>query len=212
MPKPRQHVSVPCTTCTTVVELTPQQLPYWRKTGRAFCSHACGVESRRRAGTYSGPSEAGRAALAARMTAANPMSDPAVRAKMSASLRARGHRPPVRGGNGRGMTEPQRLLAEALGSGWEAEYVIPTRAGRRGGLPTHYKVDIAHPTMLIAVEVDGQSHYSRRAEDDRKTEFLAGLGWTVLRFSNRDVMADTADCARTVWSTTSRLKARTPTG
>ena len=105
-------------------------------------------------------------------------------------------------------------LVEALGLGWETEFVVPTRAGRQlGGLPTHYKLDIAYPELMVAVEVDGHSHNTteRKAQDERKTEFLAGLGWTVLRFSNQEVMADTAACARTVLSTTSKLNERTHT-
>ncbi|MGH8572339.1 MAG: DUF559 domain-containing protein, partial [Gammaproteobacteria bacterium] len=35
--------------------------------------------------------------------------------------------------------------------------------------------------------------------------WLRGEGWTVLRFSNQEVMADTAACAQTAVSTTSRL-------
>jgi hypothetical protein len=146
------------------------------------------------------------------MTANNPMHNPATRAKVSATLREMGHKPPVRGGNGTGPTEPQRLLAEALG--WEMEVVVRPGQGRvRGGLPTHYKLDIAHPTLKIAVEIDGGSHgtLERREQDRRKEAWLRGEGWTVLRFSNQEVMADLEACARTVTSTTLRLRIPTPT-
>lgn len=211
MARPRQRVTVACTTRETPFEPTTQQLPYWRKTGRAFCSRECGRAAWREAARLRGPSEANRAALSRAMRANNPMRNPVSRAKMSATLRRIGHQPKVRGGNGRGPTEPQRLLAEALG--WPIELVVPTGAKGRNGPPSHYKLDIAHPTMKIAVEIDGGSHCSlvRREQDQRKETWLRGEGWTVLRFSNREVMGDTAACARTVTSTTWRLAIPTPT-
>lgn len=125
-----------------------------------------------------------------------------VRNRMSETLRSMGHRPSVRGGNGYGLTEPQRLLSEELN--WPTEVVVPTGRPRTPGVPTHYKLDIADPDRKIAVEVDGGSHYplARQESDRRKDAFLRGAGWTVLRFSNQEVMADTAACAQTVQSTT----------
>ena len=76
-----------------------------------------------------------------------------------------------------------------------------------------HRFDWAWPHVKVAVEVDGGSHCSleRKDQDRRKGEWLTGEGWTVLRFSNQEVMAGTAACARTVMSTTSKLRARTPT-
>lgn len=101
----------------------------------------------------------------------------------------------MRGGNGTGPTEPQRRLAEALG--WPTEVVIPTGQRRKGGLPSHYKVDVGNRDLKVAVEVDGGSHASlaRREQDRRKTEWLTEQGWTVLRFTNREVLADVEACA-----------------
>lgn len=146
-----------------------------------------------------------------RMTERNPMHRPETRAKVQAALKAMGHRPVVRGGNGQGPSEPQRLLAALLG--WPMEVVVRTGAKRGDGWPFHYKLDIANPAAMVAVEVDGGSHQSidRQSQDRRKEAFLVGRGWTVLRFSNRAVMADTAGCARTVLSTTSKLLGPTPT-
>lgn len=110
----------------------------------------------------------------------NPTKDPATRAKLSRRLREIGHRPPVRGGNGRGPTEPQRLLHAALGPG----------PRRQPGFPTNYKLDLAHPGLRIGIEVDGASHNTMagRQRDAKKADKLASLGWTVLRFSNRDIL------------------------
>lgn len=125
-----------------------------------------------------------------RVRALNPTKDPAVREKISARLREMGHQPKLRGGNGRPMPIPQRILSRALGPEWQAEYVLPTR--RPGcGLPNHYKIDLALPHQKIAIEVDGPSHYAaaRQEQDRRKTEFLCSCGWTVLRFWNKDILS-----------------------
>lgn len=79
------------------------------------------------------------------------------------------------------MTEPQRALLIALGSGWRAE----------PGYPTHYKLDLALPGAMLGVECDGYSHGSRRDLDHKKDAKLAALGWTVLRFSNREILDST---------------------
>lgn len=132
-------------------------------------------------------------AASKRMVRENPMRDKVTRAKVSHSLREMGHAPPMRGGNGRPMPTPQRLLLEALGSGWVAEHVVVTRAKRvLGGLPTHYKIDIASPDRMIAIEVDGPSHssLSRKVQDQRKTTFLESYGWTVFRVPNQRILND----------------------
>lgn len=194
MGKCKPPIVAPCSICGTVFTLPQPKWAYWRKTGRAICSTACRKMSANR--TRPGPmSEAGRASLAARMTTNNPMNEPETRAKVSARLREIGHKPPVRGGNGRGLTRPQLLLSEALG--WSTELVIPTGQRRKGGLPSHYKVDVGNRDLKVAVEVDGSSHASlaRQEQDRRKTQWLAGQGWTVLRFTNREVLADVEACA-----------------
>jgi hypothetical protein len=142
------------------------------------------------------------------MKARNPMRLQENREKMKATLAEIGHKPRSQGGNGKPMPEPQRRLAEFLG--WPTEQVVVPKDGT---MPWHYKLDIAHPTMKVCVEVDGGSHCSlaRRESDRRRDERLSRLGWLTFRFSNRDAMERTAECARTVLSTTSRWQARTPT-
>jgi hypothetical protein len=117
--------------------------------------------------------------------------------------------PPVRGGNGRGPSVPQAMLADALG--WRMEFVVLTNEPRGSGYPSHYKIDIANPFAKIAIEVDGNSHSSlaRRAQDEKKDSFLVSRGWLVLRFSNREVMENLSACVRRAMSTT--LKSLTTT-
>ncbi len=175
--------------------LTPERLEKTRESLRAFWAND------------TPQTQEMRRALVAR----NAMQDPEVRAKVSASLKRIGHRPPLRGGNGTGLTEPQRLLLEMLGSEFQAEYSIPTGAGRKkGGLPTHYCVDLAHPELKIVIEVDGASHRlnSRRLEDQRRDECLTALGWTVLRFSNQAILDSVTTVAAAIQSTCTTLRSR----
>lgn len=96
------------------------------------------------------------------------------------------------------------MLLTALGSEWEPEYVIPCGEGRRkGGLPTHYKVDLANLRLMIAVEVDGFSHttLARQASDRRKDSWLRSRGWLVLRFSNQEILNSTSSVIEQITST-----------
>ena len=125
-----------------------------------------------------------------RITNLKPMLDPVSRAKVSETLKRRGYQSQLRGGNGRGMSAAQMLLLSSLGTGWESELVVAT--GTKGnGMPSHWKIDIAHQTHMIAVEVDGSSHRSRKVKerDLRKDLFLASCGWKVLRFTNQEVIS-----------------------
>ena len=116
----------------------------------------------------------------------NPMYNSDIREKMSQKLKKMGHGPKVRGGNGRGLTTAQGALLNWLGDSWKAEYVVCTKMGRYNGYPTHYKIDIANPDKMIAIEVDGFSHSARarQLQDAKKDRFLRDSGWRVLRLKN----------------------------
>lgn len=51
-------------------------------------------------------------------------------------------------------------------------------------------VDFACPAYKLIIEIDGPSHsFNRQIEDDRgRDEKLGRLGWTVLRYTNEDVL------------------------
>ena len=90
------------------------------------------------------------------------------------------------------MTVPQSMLCTALGDGWVAEYAVNVWQGKRkAGIPSHYKIDIANPAMMLAIEVDGGSHcpLARQQQDRRKDAFLVGQGWSVFRVSNTQAMS-----------------------
>lgn len=133
----------------------------------------------------------------------NPFRDPTVREKGDRALRDRGY-PMLNGGNGTGPTVPQKMLADRLG--WQMEFVVPTKMPRNSGYPNHYKLDIAEPILMIAVEVDGQSHLSkaRIAQDLKKDEFLEHCGWKVIRVRNEDVLSDCEAVALRILSSTSK--------
>jgi Protein of unknown function (DUF559) len=128
-----------------------------------------------------------RPEVSERMKRNNPMSDPAVREKANQAKRGRTFL--SRGGNGQ-PTVPQLRLAAKLGL--PVEYPIPTKPvkGQFPSLPNCYKVDIADPAIKLAIEVDGRTHRLKKWKflDRRKESVLRALGWSVLRFSNRQVM------------------------
>jgi len=125
----------------------------------------------------------------------NCMQSAEVRRKVSAALKARNHKPYVRGGNGQ-LTKPQKMLLERLGRGWVAEYVVAVPGYKSKHLPKNLKIDIAHPQRMIAIELDGSSHRTpeRRMQDSRKTLFLAENGWYVLRITNKRALELCSTC------------------
>lgn len=189
-------------------DMTKSQRQSYRKSNGAkvYCSIECSEkviqEARCRKGKMS--LEA-RKRISQRMKKDNPMSKEENRIKMSKRLKEIGHCPKVRYGNGCGLTVPQQELLTALKKLEPcAEYSVPTGFGKGNGIyPSCYKIDIAIPSAMLAIEVDGSSHGSltRQAEDQKKTEFLNGLGWKVLRFKNKQVMEHLEDCVQTVTST-----------
>ncbi len=152
-----------------------------------YCSRRCATKARWESESLGAKMRAAmeprsprqRAAASARMRRLND--DPAVREKVAAAHRGRTF-VGQRGGNGQ-LTPQQRKLAESLG--WTTEYSIPTgNSSWRSAT-----VDIACPSLKIAVECDGASHHSRKQKnrDVRKEAMLSALGWTVLRFWNAEI-------------------------
>lgn len=93
------------------------------------------------------------------------------------------------------------------------EVSVSTKGAIAESLPTHYDVDLAVMDVKLAIEIDGSSHLSRlwKYLDRRKTEVLAQLGWSVLRFKNREVLADLSGVLEKITSTISQLRSLTPT-
>lgn len=132
--------------------------------------------------------------------------------KISATLRNIGHKPKIRGGNGTGPTEPEKLLLKMFpGTKWNYPVKTGMRAG--SGFPTCYKVDVAFLDIRLAIEADGSSHvpFVRKQKDLKKTQFLMGLGWTVLRFKNRMILEQTEMVRKQIEFTICMLKGIHPT-
>lgn len=203
-------IMVSCAECEADFELNHTQ--NWKlTTGKAtafWCSRSCKARFFNKhsdAVKEARSSDAARESARQRLAKFNWLQTPEAVEKNRSIRIARGtHKgkaPKVIGGNGRGLTEPQKALAGALG--WETEVVVLT--GTKGnGVPSHYKVDIASKEAKIAIEVDGRSHRSRivAERDLKKSRFLESRGWRVLRFSNEEVMANLARCVEMVTSMT----------
>jgi len=144
-----------------------------------------------------------------RMLANNPMDNPKIRAKMVQALKAIGHKPSVLGGNGRGYTVAQQTLYKELGRGWWRELIVTVGEGRKvENYPTHYKLDLANTYYKLAVECDGGGHGGAiaRAEDEKKARFLKSIGWTVLRYRNKEILNNLDSVMAEIMSTISKLK------
>lgn len=110
-------------------------------------------------------------------------------AKISQRLKAAGHCPKVRGGNGTGPTKAEWQLMRMFPEGiWN--YPVKTGKWNGSGIPPVYKLDLGFPNIKLGIEVDGLSHCAleRKAKDVKKTNCLKELGWTVLRYTNKQVL------------------------
>lgn len=180
-----------CHICGKQIEVpTKYQRAKFRKDGRVFCSLMCSGKYRSALSSLV-MAKTNKKYASERMKKKNPMRDPAARERMISTLKRIGHRPVQRGGNGQ-LTRHQKALASALG--WPTEYAIPTCGA--SGAPHSYKVDIACPEAMLAIEVDGHSHTlsSRQIEDQKKEAILSALGWKVLRLWNQEIDEDLSAC------------------
>ena len=118
----------------------------------------------------------------------NPFFWPETRAKIHKTLTEQNYSH-LRGGNGTGLTEPQALLQRRLK--WPAEYAVGVKPWKPG-YPRNYKVDLAEPELKLAIEIDGNSHYTKTVKeaDRRKEAYLVSIGWQVLRFRNEEILAN----------------------
>lgn len=134
----------------------------------------------------------------------NPFRNKAVREKSIAANRANGFvgLTIYKGGNGRGPTAPQALLAGILG--WPMEVAVPTGQAKGSVYPRAYKLDIASVDLKIGVEIDGAGHNSPKAQalDAKKDGFLQSLGWRIVRLKNEEVMSSPRQCVEKVFQST----------
>ncbi|WP_083942825.1 endonuclease domain-containing protein [Sphingomonas soli] len=62
----------------------------------------------------------------------------------------------------------------------------------------NYIVDFTSRAAMLAIEVDGDTHATQQAYDDRRTAFLESQGFRVLRFTNSDVMTNLDGVLQTI--------------
>ncbi|HEX3812651.1 MAG TPA: DUF559 domain-containing protein [Mycobacteriales bacterium] len=58
---------------------------------------------------------------------------------------------------------------------------------RDGGGLFVARVDLAYPSLRIAIEYDGEQHRERWAQDIVRQNRIIGLGWTLMRYTSADV-------------------------
>jgi hypothetical protein len=80
-------------------------------------------------------------------------------------------------------TIPQKLLLDHL-PGAVIEFALPKNKRLR--------IDIAIPSLKLAIEVDGLSHVKQKQKesDAKKEQILKERGWTLLRFWNAEILGD----------------------
>jgi very-short-patch-repair endonuclease len=61
-----------------------------------------------------------------------------------------------------------------------------------------YTVDFAARRERLAIELDGETHSGRETYDERRTAYIERAGWTVIRFTNRDMLANPEGVAITI--------------
>ncbi len=69
---------------------------------------------------------------------------------------------------------------------------------------SHYILDIACRSLKIGIELDGGHHGDMMEKDAARTAYLAGQGWTILRFWNSDVMTNLDGVHREIMGAVSR--------
>lgn len=97
-----------------------------------------------------------------------------------------------RGGNGRINDLQNYFFSKLLGS-WEIEGVVAMgkELSAKFHSPNHYKVDILNRELMVAIELDGESHNGakRKDQDKRKDLVLQELGFKVIRIKNKVLLA-----------------------
>lgn len=71
-----------------------------------------------------------------------------------------------------------------------------------------YRLDFAFPDVKLCIEADGKNFHSAPddiAKDQRRTKYLANLGWTVTRFTGSQINKDLYSCIDRITSLYTRM-------
>jgi very-short-patch-repair endonuclease len=69
-----------------------------------------------------------------------------------------------------------------------------------------YIVDFYCPVAKLILEVDGGQHYEVKAQekDRERDKYLAGLGFTVMRFSDREIFESIEGVLERIWDSVNK--------
>lgn len=197
---------VPCIICGEKADLSTFKFQRYLQTKRAYCSKACGKVYQSQISSITltktnlkyGYQHMARNNLAPTLEA---------RKKSSETLKRNGHMPKVQGGNGKPPTEAEAILFSYLKDfGFVLQPSILTPRPKEKQYPWCYKPDLGNFLIKLAIEADGNTHSGRKALDLKKDQCLNGLGWTVLRFKNQEILQNKEKVIHTIMSTISTLK------
>lgn len=73
-----------------------------------------------------------------------------------------------------------------------------------------YILDFAERKLKLAIEVDGETHFSEAelSRDKKRTDDLNSKGWSVIRFYNGDVYEDVDAVVEAIWLKALELRER----
>ena len=96
-------------------------------------------------------------------------------------------------------TGPERELLKALAQGVQSGDIshdiiaqFPVKFGS-----TEYTIDFAMPDIKLAIEVDGAIFHEpeeQQSRDRQRDEKLQSLGWTIVRFTDKEVEIHSRQC------------------
>ena len=69
-------------------------------------------------------------------------------------------------------------------------------------------LDFAERKLKLGIELDGPSHFIEGAteKDAARTLYLEGKGWTIIRFTNADVVEDMDAVVDAIWDKAMEIK------
>jgi len=89
-------------------------------------------------------------------------------------------------------------LLEQKGMSFEAQYCFNRRVSFKNGQPRRYFIDVAIPEYRIAIECDGAYWHANTDEDAKRQQEIEDAGWTVVRFSEKQIRNDLQSCGRVI--------------
>ncbi len=113
---------------------------------------------------------------------------------------SRSRKPSLAAGEGAGMLEPQQRFLRACQQAFPGRLCV---AEYPAGVPGRkFRLDIAFPDDLVAVEVDGWAfhgkHLAAHGRDRERQNLLVIAGWKVIRFSAGQIFRTEAACLEQV--------------